>query len=196
MSHGITIAVMAGGESRRMGRDKALLPTESGSLLERIARVAMSTGCPVIVVGRLRPEGWPEDGITFHADRYPGKGPLGGIATALEATGTDILALACDMPLLTTDAVAWLLRAWRESGSGLGLAAEHNGEMEPLFSVYGQAILPAIRERLPEGPLSVRKLLIGAGFPAVPVPEHIASALTNVNTPEEWAQAIRADVTP
>lgn len=196
MSRGITIAVMAGGESRRMGRDKAQLPSGGGSLLERIARAALSTGCPVIVVGRSRPDGWPEDGIAFHADRYPGKGPLGGIATALEATGTDILALACDMPLLTTDAVTWLLRAWHESDSALGLTAEHNGDLEPLFSVYGQAILPAIRNRLAGGPLSVRKLLIGAGFPAVPVPEHIASALTNVNTPEEWAQAIRVDATP
>jgi molybdopterin-guanine dinucleotide biosynthesis protein A len=67
-----------------------------------------------MVVGRERPEDWPTDSpVLFLADAAPGSGPLGGLATALarvRATGGDgVLAVACDMPRLSADALRWLL---------------------------------------------------------------------------------------
>jgi molybdopterin-guanine dinucleotide biosynthesis protein A len=196
MATPITIAILAGGESRRMGRDKALLTIDGGSLLERTARMARETGCPVAVVGRSRPAGWAEPGTAFYADRYPGTGPLGGIATALEEAGGDILALSCDLPLLTPDAIGWLLGVWNGQSRELGLAARSRDRLEPLFAIYRQAALPAIRDALAAGRLSIHRLLTALDFPAAPVPAHVAAALTNVNTPEEWIQATRTNARP
>ena len=78
-----TLAILAGGASRRMGRDKATLDAGDGPLLERSARLGLELGLPVLVVGRERPTNWPLPTVRFVADRMPGQGPLGGLVTAL-----------------------------------------------------------------------------------------------------------------
>ena len=104
----LVAAILAGGQSRRMGRDKASIIWQGETLLARTARVAQEAGFAVMVIGRERPDGWPLPDTRFVPDAYPGQGPLGGLATALEAANQDVLLLACDMPLLSVEAIAWL----------------------------------------------------------------------------------------
>jgi len=188
MAEQITIAIMAGGESRRMGRDKALLPAEGGILLEYVARTAAATGLPVIVVGRTPPEGWSLSAIKFYGDHYPGLGPLGGIATALEATTTDILALPCDLPLLTTPAITWLIDGISGRTLDDGLVTENGSQLEPLFSIYRRKTLPALQSRLAAKRLSILGFLMSAKFEYITAPPEVSIALRNANTPEEWQQ--------
>ena len=82
--------ILAGGQSRRMGRDKATLKWGTGSLLDHMTLLLSTVADPVRVVGR-----------GDLPDRIPGKGPLGGILTALETSDReDNLFLAVDLPLL------------------------------------------------------------------------------------------------
>ena len=179
-----TAAVFAGGESRRMGTDKAGLRVDGETLLERTARLAEEAGLEVIVAGRARPGEWRRERVLFVPDTVPGKGPLGALTTALGQAGEPLLALACDLPLLNADVLRWL--AAQTPGTH-GLAVLRFGEAEPLFSIYTPACLPLAAARLAKGQRSLRGLIEAGEFARADAPEWVAARLVNVNTPEEWA---------
>lgn len=180
-----TAAILAGGESRRMGADKAALEVEGVTLLVRMAAAALQADLPVLVAGRARPAAWPLDAVTFAEDAEPGLGPLGGLATALRRSGTDVLALACDLPLLTPDALRWL-GAQAGQGNEHGLVVVSNGKWEPLFSVYRHSCLPLIEARLAAGKRSLHGLIEAGQFAFADAPDWVAAQLVNVNTPQQW----------
>lgn len=183
----VTIAILAGGASARMGSDKAALVLGGETLLARLNRVARTTGCPVVVVGRPAPDGWSDPATRFFVDEEPGLGPLGGLATALRRLKTPVLALACDLPRVDTELLDWLLKAWSSRG-GDGLAAARGGEPEPLLAVYSPDLLPVIERRLAEGRRSLKGVLAEVGAATLEVPAAWAERLDGVNTPEEWAR--------
>jgi len=189
----MTVAILAGGKSRRMGTDKAVLRFGGVTLLERAARTALSAGLPVLVAGRARPNAWQTPEVEFALDDAPGRGPLGGLETALRRAGGPVLAVACDMPLLTPDALRWL-RDQATAGAGEhGLAVVHDGQWEPLFSVYAPQCLPLIGSRLAAGRLSLHGLIEAGDFVRADAPGWVASQLVNVNTPEDLARLGRAE---
>ena len=178
-------AILAGGQSQRMGRDKAGMVRQGETLLARTARVAQEAECSVLIVGRERPDGWPLTDTLFVPDAYPGQGPLGGLATALETASQDVILLACDMPLLTAEALEWLMGQTRGKH---GLAVRHGELWEPLFSVYTAEVLPLVQERLTAGRRSLQFLIEAGEFNTVIAPPEVAAALVNVNTPEQMAE--------
>ena len=191
----ISIAILAGGQSRRMGRDKAALPWEGATLLERLARAAISTERPTRVIGRLTPERWTLKGVVFLPDAAPGVGPLGGVLTALNAAEGGVLAVACDMPYLNARALEWLLEAARDlPADAAGVAARNDGRIEPLFSVYGRSLRGAIAERIAAGRLSLRGLIEDRDFKILDVPADIRPSLVNVNTPDEWRSLEKKEI--
>ena len=182
----LTAAILAGGASRRMGRDKAKLEVDGLPLLERTAARAMTAGLPVLIVGRPHPAGWPLDAVQFVEDAQPGRGPLGGLHTALILAEGPVLALACDMPRLSADALRWLMTECRSERAGeYGLIIINSGQWEPLFSVYTPRCLALIEERMSEGRLSLHGLIEAGHFGMAEAPAWIEPLLFNVNTPEE-----------
>jgi molybdopterin-guanine dinucleotide biosynthesis protein A len=180
------IAILAGGESRRMGEDKALLRVGGKTMLELVARTALSARKRTIVVGRDVPEGWRIRNVAFIPDRRPGEGPLAGLATALAYAGGDILLLGCDMPLVTPEAIAWL-EAAAERNPGSNAVVVRNGEgLEPLFSVYRQPLLPHVQGLLDRGFRSLHDLIEGTDPAIVDAPPSVAALLRNVNTMEDF----------
>jgi molybdopterin-guanine dinucleotide biosynthesis protein A len=105
-----SVAILAGGASRRMGEDKALLRlTPSGPvMLERVLGAARAISSDVVVV--CPPDrNYARFGAILVADRFPGAGPLGGIITALEASPADhTLILSCDHPFLSIPLLRWM----------------------------------------------------------------------------------------
>jgi molybdopterin-guanine dinucleotide biosynthesis protein A len=142
--------VLAGGRSRRMGRDKALLEWGGSRLVERAVQSLRGVCALVRIVGdredlnRLAP---------VVADTFPGSGPLGGIHAALAATTHDWnLFLPVDMPLLPAGFPAWMLDrvALTEAVATMPVVA---GLPQPLCAVYHRAMEPALREELTAGRL-------------------------------------------
>ena len=181
----MTVAILAGGESRRMGTDKAVLLFGGLSLLERTARTALFAGLTVLVAGRACPDGWQTPKVDFVLDAAPGRGPLGGLETALKHADGPVLAVACDMPLLTSEALIWLRDRAAASTSEHGLVVLNEGQWEPLFSVYAPACLPLIESRLAAGRLSLHGLIEAGDFARADAPGWVAVQLVNINTPEE-----------
>ena len=168
-----------------MGTDKARLEVDGTPLLERLAHEAASAGFPVLVVGRARPNDWPLPAVTFAEDDQPGRGPLGGLATALRLSPISVLTVACDLPRLTGDALRWLAVRAAEQAGPHGLAIRNGGQWEPLFSVYAPACLPLIEQRLAAGRLSLHGLFEEGEFGRVDAPDWVAAQLVNVNTPDD-----------
>ncbi len=183
-------AILAGGHSTRMGRDKANLTRAGVSWLERTARLASTCALQVLAVGRERPRAWPRDlKVEFVPDAVPDCGPLGGLLAALRWAKTHeasrVLALPCDLPHLELGALQWLLA--QPCGRD-GVAVKRGGELEPLFSIYDVGLIEPVGQRLASGRRSLHGLIESGQFEIVTCPSEWESALWNCNTPEDWAR--------
>lgn len=183
----ISIAILAGGRSRRMGTDKAMLSADGKPMLERMAQAAQETRRPVMVVGRPRPDSWPLSGITFMTDPTPDLGPIGGLQAALRHARGPVMLLACDMPRLTSTAINWLLRTAEERTLEHGLIVRNGDQLEPLFSVYMPSLDALIEERIAQQKLSLVGLFAAKRFAYIDAPADTRPVLVNVNTMDEWA---------
>ena len=153
-------AVLAGGASRRMGRDKATLRVGGVELAALVLAAAAQVADPVVLVA---PEGHPARRVaaaTTVAD--PGLGPLAALAAALEALEADhVLVLAADHPGLRVPLLAHLVAL---AGEADAVACRRGPRLEPLVAVYRRApALAAARSRLagPPGGHSLLGLLDG-----------------------------------
>lgn len=176
------IAILAGGNSSRFGRDKALETYAGQSMLKHIAAEALQTGLPVAVIGREKPENWSLPEISFLPDDEQDLGPIGGLITALSHANGPVMLCACDMPLLTVDAMRWLLEQEREPAHD-GIVTITDRGLEPLFSIYAESVLPKARARVAHQRLSLHGLIEFADFQNAIALPWIAEQLKNVNTP-------------
>lgn len=186
------IAIFAGGQSTRMGRDKAQLLWRGTSLLQHMCATALSVTNRVLVVGREQPHDWPLENVVFLPDETPHLGPLGGLQTALHWARCEkvenVLALACDLPLIDEAALCWLLGEAQNRELFHGLVSTHDGELEPLFSIYTVACLPVLHHQMSLNRRALHGLIQSGDFETVEVPPEIVAKLVNINTPEDWAQ--------
>lgn len=176
--------VLAGGRSKRMGREKALLPYRGKTLVEHVASAVREAAGSVTLIGE--PAKFGHFGLPVIADSVPSCGPAGGIYTALRETATDWnLILACDMPGISPEILRELLREAETTECSCVAATVSDGQPEPLCAVYHRRSLPVLGRAIQNNRLKMRDLLDEIGWAPVPVaPE----ALANVNTPEQWSE--------
>lgn len=175
--------MLAGGRSTRMGRDKALLPAGSVTLVEQIAACVREAAGNVTLIGS--PERYEFLGLPVERDVVEGMGPMGGLCTALRVTSGDWnLLVACDMPRLTAGFLRTLLDAAETAGKDCLVPMTAVGQLEPLCAVYHRRTLAAVEQAIHRKILKMQDFVRTLDFEAWPVPE--ASPLHNVNTPEQW----------
>ncbi len=99
----LTLAILAGGKSKRMGRDKSVLPFQGEALIQRVYKRLSGLAAEVIIIAPRTQENL-SIGIRIAEDILPGRGPLGGLYTALSIASNEAVALvACDMPFVSPD---------------------------------------------------------------------------------------------
>ena len=140
--------VLAGGESRRMGVDKALVPFARRTLVERAVGVLHEAGMAVWIAGaRLPLEGF----APIVQDDKPGLGPLGGICAALEAmTARRAVFLPVDLPLTPACLIELLLRHAEITGRAVTVPSV-NGFAQTFPTVVERRTLPVLRGELDAG---------------------------------------------
>jgi molybdopterin-guanine dinucleotide biosynthesis protein A len=192
MSVPIASFILAGGVSSRMKRDKALLEIEGSPLLIRTARLLESVGGVPSVIGD--PAAYASFGMPVIADDWPGAGPLGGIATALRASGAEWnLVVACDLPYLTREWLDFLVTRAKASAADAVLPMNALGA-EPLCAMYHQRGEPAIRAALGSGVRKVtdglQKIRVESIAPAEWKPFDSEGLLfKNMNLPRDYQEA-------
>jgi molybdopterin-guanine dinucleotide biosynthesis protein A len=188
----LAAVLLAGGESRRMGCDKATLLLDGIPLWHRqIALLRDLSPCEILVSGR-RPPAWLPADARFVADAPPSRGPLGGLAAALGAmSATHLLALAVDLPAMSAAHLAVL---WRAASPGCGVLPWLEDRAEPLPAIYPAEALPIATGLLAGKDHSVRALahaLIAAGrMTRHLLPAADAALYANCNSPADWQRHI------
>lgn len=190
----LTIAILAGGKSQRMGQDKANISFRGEALVSRVLDKLAGLVGEVIVIAP-RSQEYLELGIRIAPDLLPGRGPLGGLYTALFAASHSAVAcVACDMPFVNADLLAHQQDLLFSNNMDVVVPSSERG-IEPLHAIYRrETCLLAVREALEAG----EQRLI-SWFPRVKVRilapkdtndfDHRGLMFLNVNTPEELAQA-------
>ncbi len=186
-------AVLAGGRSRRYGRDKAMELVSGVPMLHRAIHALEAVTDDVVVISPHQPK--VPKGIRVLPDARPGHGPLGGLHTALlEAEACQlhaVLLLACDLPLVSERVIAAIAA---HAETSLAAAPRRPGGVEPLCAVYGCAALPLVSERLNGPDLSLHSLfraLEGRELDLASLGLRTGATFLNVNTPEDLASARR-----
>ncbi len=182
-------AVLAGGASIRMGRDKASVEVDGLALGASVARALGECVETVSVV--LRPEQRNPLGLPRVDDAHPERAPIVGIAAALRAAACEaVLIAACDLPGLHPRFLLALLAHVPAAGGPEIVAPVGPNGPEPLIAVYRSALLPEIERRIAAGDLGLQGLLRerDTRFVAESLLREIdpeLGALRNLNRPED-----------
>ncbi len=165
-------------------------------MVEAVLAVARQAGAEEITISGS-PERYGFLGFSCIPDRWPGCGPLGGIASVLAASAAPRqLMLGCDMPLVPPGLLRWL---WNLAGpeGGWVVPALEPGRFEPLCAIYDRALLPAVEAALAAGEFKIDRALAGAPRRTVGAAElaaagFSAAAFRNLNQPDEYDAARRS----
>jgi molybdopterin-guanine dinucleotide biosynthesis protein A len=202
----LTVSIQAGGQSSRMGEDKALKTFLGRPLIQRVIERLSPIADEVIVTTNhpeaysfldtsIRPIGHSVQRLRLIPDLKPGRGALGGLYTAIASASHPIVAVvACDMPFASATFIETASRVLVEEEADVVIAKSNEG-YEPLHAIYRRdTCLPAI-----EASIEADQWKVIAWFPQVKVrvltPEELKHldpaglAFWNVNTPEEFAKA-------
>jgi molybdopterin-guanine dinucleotide biosynthesis protein A len=181
-------AVLVGGGSTRMGRDKATLLFEGVPLALRVA-AALGT-CLERVRLVARPDALPELGLPCIVDRHAERAPLVGIAAALAACeASAVLVAACDLPEIDPRVLLALLALAPAQGGADIVAPLGPRGPEPLLAIYRPRLLPELERRIGRGELALQALLRDVNTLFIPEADLRAldpalASLRNLNRPE------------
>lgn len=184
--------ILAGGESSRMGRDKALLELNGVPLVVRTARLVESVATPASVVSNV--DAYRGLGLRLIGDDWPGAGPLGGIATALRVSPAAWnLVVACDLPYLHKTWLDYLVERAFASAADAVVPMNARGP-EPLSAIYHKRSEPAIRAALEQGTRRLKDALKILRLEMIEPAEwkgfdSDGLLFKNMNSPQDYAQA-------
>jgi len=190
-----TAIVLAGGQSSRMGRPKALLPFADQPLIVQIVKTLQHRFTQIVVVAAPGQE-LPAMPVTVVRDEVADQGPVGGIYYGLSASHTDVaFVTSCDAAFLNLDLIAYLVSQIQEYDA---VAPYWDGRLQPLHAVYRRSIAPQLAAQLARGDLRLTKLfeLDGVRTRRIDADEirrfdPDGDTFFNINTPEDYAEALR-----
>lgn len=182
--------VLIGGRSSRMGRAKQLLTDAAGKTwLERIVSVLLTRVPDVVLVGTGEVPAALQD-LRVIGDAEGAAGPLAGLAAVMRyKADVSWLLTACDMPLVSAEAMDWLLR---QRAPEVTAVVPYNSDTlrhEPLFSWYDGQCAPYVETLLKSAEQRISRLIDCPGAVSPPIPSHLLSAWRNINTPEQLEQS-------
>lgn len=177
--------VLAGGESRRMGSDKALLKRGGHTQLSRSVELLERHVERTFVSARAEQADEPERSrFPQIVDRYSGIGPVAGILSALqEKQNVSWLVLACDLPNVDDATIDFLLRHRSPDYPFTAFRSSYDELPEPLCAIYRPESRVIIEDFVQNGIICPRKMLIRSDTHLLQQPD--PSALDNVNTPDD-----------
>lgn len=186
-------AVLTGGASRRMGRDKALLPVDGVAMAARVAAALRDAGCsPVTAIGGDR-SGLEALGLAVVDDPWPGEGPLGGILAALGAAEEAVVVVACDLPWLDAATVTRVVAAEGIDLERTDVVVASSGRREPLCARWQPSARDTLRRAFADGERAVHRAMAMLRVAEVAVDPH---RVADADTPEDLDRGDPGSDTP
>ena len=147
-NHKLTLIIQAGGESRRMGGDKALKQFLGEPLIQRLVKRLKPLGQDIAIVTRS-PADYAFLNLPTYTDVHPGVGALGGLLTAMCVAETQFVAVvACDMPFVNPELLLYQWCLIQERGIDAVIPL-HDDELQPFHAIYRvKTCLPAVRDAI------------------------------------------------
>lgn len=182
--------VLAGGESRRMGRDKALLVRDGKTQLAHISALLGQVVDRVFVSTRAEQQ-FDAERSRFEqiVDRRDGIGPVAGILSAMEEyPDVDWLVVACDLPNIDEPTLSYLLENRSLTQPFTAFKSSHDDLPEPLCALYRVGSAAIIREFVDASMVCPRKILIRSDTKLLVQPNPVA--LDNINTPDDLDSSV------
>lgn len=175
---------LAGGESSRMGKDKALLRLDGKPFIQHITEVLSEVFEQVVIVSD-HGDRYKCLGLPIYEDVFKNCGPLGGIHAALASAPTQkVFVISCDVPFLNQQIVQQLLDADSHADATI---VSTNHRAEPLCGIYDARVFPTLEEHLRQGQFSATRFLESVKTVHVSPTDETTHALLNINTPIEYA---------
>jgi len=175
--------ILIGGQSSRMGEPKHLLQWKGATFAEHLTQSLRSHVEDVTFLG----DGVLPQSLAHcrHLKDGPGlKGPMAGLLTALRADPGPWLIVACDLPLLSSSAIGWLLDQ-RRSGINIIMPRDSKGIVQPHFSFFERGAADLVEREVARGVRAPRELAKTTSFYSPSLPEEIEAELKNVNVPSD-----------
>ena len=189
--------ILAGGRSRRYGRDKAFEELNGKPLIEYVIEaLGPAASSLFLVVGSLDNFKGFNGRLTLVTDEVPGMGPLGGLYAGLKASPDDYSIVApCDSPFIDTALVKHMLKTAAEAGVD-ALVPRYEGRDHTVNAVYSKTCLPAIESSLFDGHFRIASIFDKLKVEYIEddtINRFTGGSLSffNVNTPENMVQAGR-----
>lgn len=175
-----TVAILIGGDSSRMGSDKATYEVEGSPMAVRVAQAAQSAGASeILLIGGTQAKAKKLVG-TWKKDAFPGEGPLGGVITALKAAAHDsVVVLSCDMPFITDAVISSLVRGLGDAQASVGRTDRLNWLCAAWSKDECLTTLQGVWKR---NERAVHRAAVLLDVAEVPVP---AVAVRNINSPAD-----------
>jgi molybdopterin-guanine dinucleotide biosynthesis protein A len=181
-------AVLTGGRSTRMGRDKAFIELDGTPLVLRVAKALVGSGIERVVSVGGDVEALRALGLEAVDDPRQGDGPLAGIAAALAHAGDAaiVMVLACDLAGASPAGVNRVIDALRHAAGAQVAVPVVEGKVEPLHTAWRPAVLPFLEAALDGGERAVHTIL--DRLSTVSVTDVDPAWFVNLNTPADLGQ--------
>jgi len=182
--------ILAGGASRRMGRNKALLPFRGKPLIRRQIDL-LAPLFPEILISANDPAPYSPFGLRVVPDLFAEPCSLSGIHALLKAaTAPRLFIIACDLPFLNPALIRKLLEV---PGDFDVIVPESDEGLEPLHAIYSRTCIPAIERAAADSHWKVSGFYTGLWVDVLPISDgdwkvEGRSPFTNANTPDDWKQ--------
>ena len=187
----ITGAILAGGKSSRMGKDKALLEFNGKPFIQRIAETLQKVFKNVIIISD-HGEDYKFLGLPIYEDVFKNCGPLGGIHSAfVHATTEMIFVVSCDLPLFSEETVRCIIEM---ASPGAVVVSQSAEEIQPLCGLYSRQCFLLLEKHLHRGRRKVLEFLEDVQSvivtPKCYQGRNIYRELSNINSPEDYQKLI------
>lgn len=188
----ITGVILAGGQSRRMGFNKAEAEIHGESMLIRmIDKLKEVTSTVLISSGSITYPNlsWPQI-----PDEYPQRGPLGGIYSVLKVSTTFLnLFVSCDMPLVSTSLLKYIVSKAEGSDALITVPVDHDDQLHMMCAVYRKDVLPFLKQQIDAHAFKMKDLLDLVSVEYIKIskehPLYHEHAFMNVNKPNTLEEA-------
>ena len=188
----ITGVVLAGGQSKRMGFNKAQAEMHGESMLIRMINKLQKI-TPTILISSGATS-YPNIHWTQIPDAYPQCGPLGGIYSVLKASETPLtLVVSCDIPLVSIALLEYIVSKAKESNALITLPIDCDGQLQMMCAVYHKDVVPFLQQQIDSSQFKMKKILDFVSVEYVEIsrehPLYDEYAFMNVNNPANLEEA-------